>query len=174
MGTEMECGHHVSMLRNGACVVCAEETERSAFVDAVSASEFLRGYLDCLVWLGTRDDENGSGEPIDDEVSADDLAERLTLAELREIQSDCAGFQELAADALRAIEESGIGVQARECSFEAYQGHNFCLTRSGHGTGFWDRGYPEPHASKCSDDSKSFGAQSLMLAEDGTLFLING
>jgi hypothetical protein len=48
-------------------------------------------------------------------------------------------------------------------------GHDFFLTRNGHGAGFWDRGYPEDLGEALSEASRKFGEADL-LHEDGAFF----
>jgi hypothetical protein len=52
----------------------------------------------------------------------------LTVYDLESIIDDCNDFQNLAHDLMK-------GLDVRQC------GHDFYLTRNGHGSGFWDRGY---------------------------------
>lgn len=74
---------------------------------------------------GTYDPENGSALP--EEVGYDDLAPSA----LDTIMADCAAFAEQAADLLAQAEERGYDAERA--------GHDFWLTRNGHGAGFWDR-----------------------------------
>ena len=41
-------------------------------------------------------------------------------------------------------------------------GHDFWLTRNGHGSGFWDRGYSVPIAAELEAISKRFGTFDLI------------
>jgi hypothetical protein len=60
------------------------------------------------------------------------------------------------------IEEIG----AEQC------GHDFWLTRNGHGTGFWDR-FPKTDAHKRLDvAAMAFGKADLYLGDDGKVYLI--
>jgi hypothetical protein len=40
-------------------------------------------------------------------------------------------------------------------------GHDLWLTRNGHGTGFWDRGYPQELADRLSKHAREMGDQHL-------------
>lgn len=55
-------------------------------------------------------------------------------------------------------------ISAREA---AMAGHDFWLTRNGHGAGFWDGDWPEPHASILTEASKTFGETDLYIGDDG-------
>jgi hypothetical protein len=76
---------------------------------------------------GTFDPENGSQLP--DEVGFADLSPDA----LKRIIADCDDFRNKHADLLAAAYE----VQGYD---ESQAGHDFWLTRNGHGVGFWDRG----------------------------------
>ncbi len=54
----------------------------------------------------------------------------LTNSELQDMKLDCIEF-------LAKAEHLLSGLDLAQC------GHDFWLTRNGHGTGFWDRGYEE-------------------------------
>lgn len=50
-------------------------------------------------------------------------------------------------------------------------GHDFWLTRNGHGAGFWDGGWPEPQSSVLDDASESFGVVVVEKGDDGLLHM---
>lgn len=50
-------------------------------------------------------------------------------------------------------------------------GHDFILTRNGHGTGFWDRGLGE-RGDKLTIVSESYGTISLYIGDDQFLHII--
>jgi hypothetical protein len=83
----------------------------------------------------SEDDENEGNFPAS--AAPDDLAP----ATLEKIKADCAAFQAQAADLL--TEAAGRGYSL------ARAGHDFWLTRNGHGVGFWDR-------SELEDDSPEY------------------
>ena len=77
-------------------------------------------------------------------------------ARLRVIE-DCASFQAQAGDLIYGTEEQA--------------GHDFWLTRNGHGAGFWDGDWPEPAASKLDELSRAFGEVWLYAGDDGLLYV---
>lgn len=107
-------------------------------------------------WQAT-DDHDGGSIPCD--VSFTDLADK-TLAT---IKADCEAFQ-----ASRAWLD-----YMEECSDadEVQAGHDFWLTRNGHGTGFWDRNLPEPHGNTLTEAANGFGEQYLYLGDDGQVYV---
>lgn len=50
-------------------------------------------------------------------------------------------------------------------------GHNFWLTRNGHGAGFFDGDYGDELGKKLTEGCKTFGACHVQVCEDGTLEL---
>lgn len=53
-------------------------------------------------------------------------------------------------------------------------GHDFWLTRNGHGAGFWDRGYPFTVGKVLTDAAEAAGSRSLYLGDDGLLYFGEG
>jgi hypothetical protein len=49
-------------------------------------------------------------------------------------------------------------------------GHDFWLTRCGHGAGFWDGDWPEPYATMLTDAAKAFGEVDLYVGDDGMIY----
>lgn len=112
---------------------------------------FLQAYIVCALWSSM--DEND--EPLYDNYSADDLAPET----LTQMEEDCQNFLDL-------LENEGIVSPGDE----EQNGHDFWLTRNGHGAGFWDRGY-----GKVGDEltkwAKTFGSCDLHVGDDGKLYI---
>lgn len=53
---------------------------------------------------------------------------------------------------------------------EAQNGHDFWLTRNGHGVGFWDRGYDKEVGDALTKASESFGEVDLYVGDDGRIY----
>jgi len=113
----------------------------------IDINKFLSGYIGCALWSTTdcREDDPDGNEPynLDDEFnSVSDACKSAML-------SDCEDF-----------------IKANEADLEAFKeatgrddsdiGHDFWLTRSGHGAGFWDRGADEL-GDRLSDACKPYG-----------------
>jgi|SRR5882672_661127 len=120
--------------------------------------EFTRGYVTCMFFTST-----GSGD--------DDDLEHATLAELApetwtRIETDCAAFQFIAPHMLTmACERDGYNA--------GRAGHDFWLTRNGHGAGFWDRDELEASdlGDKLSTIARRFGSCDLYRGDDNNLYL---
>ena len=53
---------------------------------------------------------------------------------------------------------------------EEHAGHDFWLTRNGHGCGFWDGDWTEPAATKLTESAENFGDYDLYIGDDGKIY----
>lgn len=124
---------------------------------ADASRSFVSGYIEAALFTSTDDNE----DPLDDQYSLADIDETV----LAEITIGCEQFQTENAKLLAEVYE----LDTPGCGSEAYAGHNFWLTRNGHGTGFWDRGYPKPLADALTKASTKFGEVNLTV-DEGTFY----
>lgn len=117
---------------------------------------FLDAYIQTALW-STMDDRT-VGSPLDDNYGPEDLAPE-TLAAMRR---DCEAFVHANADDIDAWEGQGDA--------DARAGHDFWLTRNGHGAGFWDGDWPEPQASRLTAASEVAGEVYLYVGDDGRIY----
>jgi hypothetical protein len=114
--------------------------------------EFTQGYIIAALWSTNDDDE----QPLDALHSVDDI-DSETIAEM---VGDCKDFQEANAALLEAYYVHRPADHA---------GHDFWLTRNGHGTGFWDRGL-----GKLGDDlaelARVYGEYNLYIGDHGMIY----
>lgn len=102
---------------------------------------FTRAYLECALW-----------------ADADDAGISEVPAYLLESSiADCACFQQENADLLAEYYARRSDCPAHEGGPKAYAGHDFYLTRQGHGAGFWDRGLGEL-GDKLTQAAKLYGS----------------
>jgi hypothetical protein len=52
----------------------------------------------------------------------------------------------------------------------AQAGHDFWLTRNGHGAGFWDGDWPEAYEKMFTKGAESYGDFTLYLGDDGKVY----
>ncbi len=123
--------------------------------------EFTQGYLEAALWssLDETNPEQG-GEPLEDNYGFEDI-EFLTL---HDMIRDCRIFQVACAD---LINDDNDLHASSEHSCDARAGHDFWLTRNGHGCGFWDGDWAEPAATKFDDLSKAFGEYNITASGKG-------
>ena len=90
------------------------------------------------------------------------------------------GFTDLSIEALIAATLAcGLFVKQNDCRIEEAQGqpgytlasvgHDFWLTRNGHGAGFWSRNMGTL-GEQLTDAAKSFGETDFLLADNGALY----
>lgn len=113
---------------------------------------FTEAYITCMLWSETDQSDDSGGEPLDSNYDASDLSPDA----LERIEADCAKFQ---ADNWDMISDD-LG-QA---------GHDFWLTRVGHGAGFWDGDWPE-HGDALTEACKRFGHVDVYVGDDNLLYL---
>ena len=129
--------------------------------------EFKRGYITAALWSSYDDDET----PLDDSEKYGE--DKLSAETVQKMESDCDKFIQLNDDDLREYaERRAIPIHdaaMAEYTAEECAGHDFWLTRAGHGTGFWDRGLGEL-GERLSKASRSFGESWLYVGDDGKIF----
>ena len=119
--------------------------------DPEGFAEFFNGYVTAALWSSTDDD----GNPLDDQFGEDDIGEDT----LRTMREDCADFMRAnAADLAAMMEATGRPMD--------HMGHDFWLTRNGHGAGFWDRGAGEL-GDRLADACRTWGGVDLYIGDDG-------
>lgn len=116
-------------------------------------SKFQQGFLEAALWSSTDNADDSGGEPLDKNYGISDIDPK-TLASLLK---DCDDFCEENAELL---------AQAGD---DEQNGHDFWLTRNGHGAGFWDRGYGAV-GDKLSDACKPYGSVDLHVGDDGKIY----
>ena len=102
----------------------------------------LTAYLECALWASTDESTESGGEPLDQNYSILDFTTHARRDAMRDIRA----FLRLTAE----IDSSAWS--------DEQLGHDFWLTRNGHGAGFWDRGFaPAPIGQALTKHAKSFG-----------------
>jgi len=118
--------------------------------------DFTKAYIQAALW-STNDDE---GDPLENNYSADDI-DSLTLSRIKD---DCKRFQEENADDIAEWEGDRTPEEAA--------GHDFWLTRNGHGTGFWDGDWPEDAGDQLTVASEAFSSFDLYVGhDDGRIYV---
>jgi len=114
---------------------------------------FTRAYIVCALWSSTDNADDSGGDPLDSNYDESDIAPDT----LKQMAEDCAIFQ-------RDNDIEGYGDD------DSQAGHDFWLTRNGHGCGFWeeDHGTPE-QCAKLNKAAKAFGSFDLYIGDDGQI-----
>lgn len=124
--------------------------------------DFELAYIECMLWSSQNDDMEDS---VTDEHSVFDLS----VEALQQIVDDCKDFQENNM----LVDDAGLDDDGNQCvvPLDIEQcGHDFWLTRNGHGAGFWDRGYDEA-GERLTKAAHSYGEQWPYVGDDGLIYL---
>lgn len=133
---------------------------------AVTLDAFTRAYIDAALWSTTdMDQEAGNDLSLEQEgYTVDDIAQET----LDDMIADCARFQADNGEDL-ATGEGGNSAQG-PFSADERAGHDFWLTRCGHGCGFWDGDWSEPAATVLTSESAEWGNVDLYVGDDGQIY----
>lgn len=113
----------------------------------MSLEKFTEAYIECALWSST----DNNDEPLDSgdyELSGDAR---------KQMVADCKSFYESHADLLETVDDEQAG-------------HDFWLTRNGHGAGFWDRGLGEL-GRKLTDACKPYSSCDLYVGDDSEIHI---
>jgi len=124
---------------------------------AAGLDPFVSAYLEAALWSSNdNSDPETGGEPLDQNFGIEDIAPES----IEKAKADCAAFRQQAGDLLNEIDDEQAG-------------HDFWLTRCGHGAGFWDRGLGDV-GEKLSDIARAFGNCDAIVGDDGNVYLEGG
>ena len=110
--------------------------------------EFTRSYLQTAIWSSTDDNDR----PLDSNYNYQDISPET----MQVMVDDCDRFQtENFSDIVDDLDLAG---------------HNFWLTRNGHGSGFWDGDYEIEAGKRLTDASHKFGSFDLYVGEGNRIY----
>lgn len=122
-----------------------------------SLSPMVRQYLETALWSSNDESTPAGGEPFDRNYDLSDIAP----ASIDQAVTDCDAF---------FIKASRLGILGDpQASDSSNLGHNFWLTRNGHGAGFWDGDYPE-HGDELTRLCEEFREINPGLGDDGVIY----
>lgn len=122
--------------------------------------DFTKAYIICALWSTNDESDDSGGEPLENNYSIEDISpETLDI-----IIKDCKQFQEENKDLL------ALAKYNKEWPDVEMQGHDFWLTRNGHGSGFWDGDLGEV-GDKLTEACKKFGEVNLYVGDNGLIYL---
>ena len=128
------------------------------------ARSFFTAYVEAALWSSMDEsDENTGGSPLDANYDASDIADE-TLATMR---ADCEKFQADNADLLARYYDE---LPRTEWSPQAQAGHDFWLSRNGHGAGFFDREASREVRDALQSIAEKWGEVALYIGDDGKIY----
>ncbi len=142
-------------------------------VSVAELDAFTRAYVEAALWSTNDESTEAGGEPMDTAVYDDDRnlirdaydIYDIALESLAGMAADCKKFQaENAADLALYNHPQWTAAELG--------GHDFWLTRCGHGCGFWDRSecLPEEAGQRLTEASEKFGNVDLYVGDDGKIY----
>lgn len=120
--------------------------------------EFVTAYIAAALWSSSTD----CGRPLSLDYNQSDISPGC-VAEMR---ADCEAFIEANTADLMAYCER---VDSLQWSDITQAGHDFWLTRNGHGAGFWDRGLDDL-GDRLTKACKDFHEVDLYVGDDGLIY----
>jgi|11BtaG_2_1085332.scaffolds.fasta_scaffold43198_2 hypothetical protein len=127
--------------------------------------DFIIGYKIASLW-SSNDPDQTACEFLDEKFDINDFDTDASQT----IETDCVKFLQANRDDL--VEYADNVSYNSEESLSPYEvaGHDFWLTRNGHGAGFWDRnGIEDNLGNRLSDASRDFGECWIYVNDDQTL-----
>jgi len=142
-------------------------------VEGIELDDFTGQYLRTALWASTVELPVASGRLIDGCMDVDEehplhgISEEdsydshfdlndFTEEAIRAAAADCAKFQGENADDLSSEDPENAG-------------HDFWLTRNGHGAGFWDGDYEESKGERLTAACEAYGHLHVWVDETGSL-----
>lgn len=124
--------------------------------------DFTKAYMEAALWSTNDESTPSGGEPLDKNYSTKDIA-RETVDQMMQ---DCARFQQENAADLALYDMTNV-----EWSAAAQGGHDFWLSRNGHGAGFFDRdNLPEDARDRLQEAARHYGEVYLYVGDDKLIY----
>ncbi len=133
-------------------------------------ADFFDGYVTAALLSSNDNADESGGEPLDSNYGLDDITPETRAA----MRADCVKFLESALPLIRQAEaladdDEWILPQGADCTVMEYAGHDFWLTRAGHGVGFWDGDWPDGIGEALDKLAESFGEYNLYVGDNGQI-----
>lgn len=134
--------------------------------DSVYIDTAFEAYMKCALWSTTGDGE----EPLDACYDEDNISPETRKQMLEDITAFMNGHE---ADIKLWMHNvpNGSAVQ-RDYSSASQAGHDFWLTREGHGAGFWEPEWtrlPTNPGTRLTEAAKVYGGFHLYVGDDGMI-----
>lgn len=122
--------------------------------------KFTLAYIEAALWSTTDDDE----DPLDANYDIDDLHQSTLEAAVRDCKKFQAEMAQFITDEHRVTKGSG------KYSVDELAGHDFWLTREGHGAGFFDGDWSDEADVVMTAKSNEFGQANWYVGDDGKIY----
>lgn len=118
----------------------------------MAPNPFVTAYISCMLWSSTDESTPEGGEPLDENYTDSDLAPEA----MEKVRNDCNSFYDRAGALLDEWDDEQAG-------------HDYWLTRNGHGAGFWDRG--KDAGAALTELAHADGTCDAYVGDDGKIYL---
>lgn len=123
--------------------------------------DFTGAYVEAALWSSTDESSESGGDPLDKNYGPEDIAPPT----MRAMQRDCATFVERYGNLVEDDDPKSRGGHDRW----GMAGHDFWLSRNGHGAGFFDGDWPK-HGDELQTAAESYGSFELYVGDDGVVY----
>lgn len=146
-----------------AVLIPNPERKRSPYKPA---NEFAAAYIKTMLWItNDNSDPDTGGDPLDENF--DGKPGEFGPGVWDSIIDECAKFQKE-----NAVDLACEGVTyGPDYGQEGRAGHDFFLTRCGHGAGFWDGDWPKEEGKRLTEASQRYGEIYVYVGDDGKLYI---
>ena len=127
----------------------------------IDRDAFLTAYIECALWSSNDMTDESGGDPLDANYDESDLAEETRAS----MKKDCDDFIDANEKLLEKAHQTRMSKRTSNTYDESYSGHDFWLTRNGHGAGFWDRGLGAV-GEQLSNAARVYGSVDLYVGDD--------
>lgn len=125
--------------------------------------DFTTAYLECALWSSIDTSSDNGNDTLEENYDISDFSPEC----LEEAVADCKAFQAAHEHDFHTLLSHREGDPTSNCYKHA--GHDFWLTRNGHGSGFWDGDYPQDVGIRLTLAAKEFGEVDLYVCDDGMI-----
>ena len=144
------------------CVVRIESSKGRHILwesPAQTALDFvLKGYIEAALWSTNDESTPDGGEPLDKKYGRVNIDDET----VKKMRADCERFLATNGELIDRF----VALTGRDLE---HVGHDFWLTRNGHGVGFWDRDAGEL-GDRLSAACTTFGEVWLYVGDDGRIY----
>ena len=124
--------------------------------------DFMRGYVEAMLWANTFVERPGEEESTGEDVAYWYQSPGRWWEDTPVDLTDAENFWKCFAYVILSLD---YGKRGENWPSAELAGHDFALTRNGHGAGFWDRGLGEM-GDMLTDECKPYGEHNVILAVD--------
>lgn len=129
----------------------------------VALEQFTQAYIECALWSSNDEFTPQGGEPLSNTYTVNDLDHKL----LKQMHDDCRAY--LSENHLLIEYEIERQNNPLRPLTMGHAGHDFWLTRNGHGAGFWDGDWPH-YGDTLTEACKKFPQVDLYQGGDGRIY----